>query len=125
MSTTCSICLNEVKRTRHNAIRCGHIFHKSCIEQWKAQGKHTCPVCRKVFDVSKYRVTVTVENRFTARTSNAVQMNENQTFDIIDLFDFNFDAEDDSDLDSLLRDFGMSLADLDAAILDAEGRTEV
>jgi hypothetical protein len=125
MSTTCSICLNEVKRTRHNAIRCGHIFHQSCIEQWKEQGKHTCPVCRKVFDVSKYRVTVTVENRFTARTSNAVQMNENQTFDIIDLFDFNFDAENDSDLDSLLRDFGMSLADLDAAILNAEGGTEI
>ena len=34
---TCSICLNEVKPTRNNAIRCGHIFHKSCIERWKSQ----------------------------------------------------------------------------------------
>lgn len=125
MSTTCSICLNEVKRTRHNAIRCGHIFHKSCIERWKTQGKHTCPVCRKVFDVAQFKVTVTVENRFTATTSNAVDMNDTQIFNIIDLFDLNFDAESEGDLESLLRDFGMSLADLDTAILHAEGGTEV
>lgn len=120
MSTTCSICLNEVKRTRHNAIRCGHIFHRSCIERWKGQGKHTCPVCRKVFDVSQFKVTVTVENRFTARTSNAMQMNEQQVVNIIDLFDFNFDADTEADLESLLRDFGMSLTDLDASILHTE-----
>jgi len=125
MSTTCSICLNEVKRTRHNAIRCGHIFHKSCIERWKTQGKHTCPVCRKVFDVSQFKVSVTVENRFTATASNAVNMNEHQIFNIIDLFDLNFEAETGDDLESLLHDFGMSLADFDAAILNAEGGTEV
>mgnify|MGYP001295424945 CR=1 FL=1 len=125
MSTTCSICLNEVKQTRHNTIRCGHIFHASCIERWKEQGKHTCPVCRKVFDVSQFKVTVTVENRFTARTSNTLNMNESQVFNIIDLIDLNFDADSEEDLESLLRDFGMSIADLDAAILDAESGTEV
>ena len=125
MSTTCSICLNEVKPTRHNAIRCGHIFHKSCIERWKGQGKHTCPVCRKVFDVSQFKVTLTVTNNFLARTSNAVELNEEQVINVLDIFDIQFDAEEETDLDSILRDFGMSLADLDAAILDAEGRTEV
>ena len=121
MSTTCSICLNEVKRTRNNAIRCGHIFHQSCIERWKSQGKHTCPVCRKVFDVSQFKVTVQVENRFTARSSNAIQLNEQQIINIVDIFDFNFEPENSDDLESLLRDFGMSLSDLDASILDTEG----
>jgi hypothetical protein len=121
MSTTCSICLNEVKRTRRNAIRCGHIFHQTCIEKWKEQGKYTCPVCRKAFDVSQFKVSMTIENRFTARTSNVMQLSERQTFDVVDVFDFQFDAENVTDLDSLLRDFGVSLTDLDTSILDAEG----
>jgi hypothetical protein len=117
---TCSICLNEVKATRNNAIRCGHIFHASCIERWKAQGKHTCPVCRKVFDVSQFSITLQVTNNFIARTSNVVHLNDEQVFSVLDIFDVSFEAETQDDLDSLLRDFGVSLADLDAAILDAE-----
>ena len=119
MSTTCSIWLNDVKPTRQNAIRCGHIFHRQCIENWKSQGKHTCPVCRKVFDVSQFRVVVQIENRFTAR-SNAVTIGEQEIFNVIDLVDINFDAEDEGDLESLLADFGMSLADFDASVFDAE-----
>jgi hypothetical protein len=122
---TCSICLNEVKPTRNNAIRCGHIFHKSCIERWKAQGKHTCPVCRKVFDVSKFSVTLQVMNNFMSTTSNLVHLDDDQMFNVLDIFDVSFEAETPNDLDSLLRDFGVSLSDLDAAILDAEGGTEV
>lgn len=122
---TCSICLNEVKPTRNNAIRCGHIFHKSCIERWKAQGKHTCPVCRKVFDVSQFSITLQVTNNFTSTTSNLVHLDDDQMFNVLDIFDVSFEAETPNDLDSLLRDFGVSLSDLDAAILDAEGGTEV
>jgi len=118
---TCSICLNEVKPTRNNTIRCGHIFHTSCIERWKSQGKHTCPVCRKVFDVAQFGVTIQVTNNFTARTSNLIHMDEEQIFNVMDIFDISFEAETPTDLDSLLRDFGMSLTDLDAAVLDTEG----
>lgn len=122
---TCSICLNEVKPTRNNAIRCGHIFHKSCIERWKAQGKHTCPVCRKVFDVKQFAVTLQVTNNYTSMTSNLVHLDDEQIFNVLDIFDISFDAETPNDLDSLLRDFGMSLTDLDTAILDTEGGAEV
>jgi hypothetical protein len=122
---TCSICLNEVKPTRNNAIRCGHIFHKSCIERWKAQGKHTCPVCRKVFDVSQFSVTLQVMNNFMSTTSNLVHLDDDQMFNVLDIFDVSFEAETPNDLDSLLRDFGVSLTDFDAAIFDAEGGTEV
>lgn len=122
---TCSICLNEVKPTRNNAIRCGHIFHQSCIERWKAQGKHTCPVCRKVFDVSQFSINLQVTNNFTAHTSNLVQLDDDQIFNVLDIFDISFEANTPADLDSLLHDFGVSLADLDAAILDTEGGTEI
>ena len=34
--TTCAICLNPVRETRQNKpIRCGHLFHSHCIEEWK------------------------------------------------------------------------------------------
>jgi len=74
-----------------------------------------------VFDLSQFKVTLTVTNNFLARTSNAVELNEEQVINVLDIFDIQFDAEEETDLDSILRDFGMSLADLDAAILDAEG----
>ena len=52
---TCTICLNDVRATRANhPLRCGHVFHYDCLEEWKNQGKNTCPVCRKsCFDTTK------------------------------------------------------------------------
>jgi hypothetical protein len=72
-----------------------------------------------VFDVSQFKVVVQIENRFTSR-SNAVTATEQEVFNVIDLIDVNFEADDESDLESLLADFGMSLADFDASIFDAE-----
>ena len=51
---TCCICLNDVRATRANhPLRCGHVFHSHCLEEWKKQGKNTCPVCRKIFNTTK------------------------------------------------------------------------
>jgi parvulin-like peptidyl-prolyl isomerase len=72
-----------------------------------------------VFDVSQFKVVVQIENRFTSQ-SNAVTATEQEVFNVIDLIDVNFEADDESDLESLLADFGMSLADFDASIFDAE-----
>lgn len=116
----CNICLNPVRTTRHNPpIRCGHIFHRDCIEKWKRLGNNTCPLCRKVFDVSKYKITLTVENQFNA-TSNTLTLNDAQIFSVLECFDMEIPAEDEADLDSLLSDFGVSLSDLNALVLDAE-----
>ena len=41
-------------------------------------------------------------------------------FDILDLFDINFDVQNQLDLDSILNDLGVGLADFDPSILDAE-----
>ena len=118
--STCSICLNEVRCTRTNPpIRCGHMFHSHCLQEWKNQGKNTCPVCRKVFDATQFKIIVTIHNNYTA-VSNSVSLNEESIFDVLDLFDITFDVEDAPDLDSILADFGMGLTDFDSTILDAE-----
>ena len=39
IDTTCAICYEPGEYQ----LDCGHIFHKSCITQWK---KKTCPLCR-------------------------------------------------------------------------------
>lgn len=119
--STCNICLNEVRSTRTNPpIRCGHVFHSHCLQAWKDQGKNTCPTCRKVFDASPFKIVVTIQNNYTA-VSNSVSLNDESTFDVLDLLDINFDVENQQDLDSILADFGVSLTDFDSTVLDAEG----
>lgn len=117
---TCSICLSEVRATRANPpLRCGHVFHSSCLEEWKNQGKNTCPVCRRVIDATRFKVVVTIQNNVTA-AANSVTLDEESIFNVLDLFDINFDVEELPDLESILADLGMSLADFDSSILDAE-----
>jgi hypothetical protein len=95
------------------------MFHSHCLEQWKDQGKNTCPTCRKVFDASQFRIVVTIQNNYTA-TANSVSLNEESIFDVLDLFDITFDVENQPDLDSILADLGVSLTDFDPSVLDAE-----
>ena len=40
----CCICLDNI---RYNGIelKCNHIFHKNCIEEWKKYN-NICPICR-------------------------------------------------------------------------------
>tara|TARA_B100000768_G_C11258553_1_gene367627 strand:+ start:511 stop:660 length:150 start_codon:yes stop_codon:yes gene_type:complete len=49
-----------------------------------------------------------------------VSLNEDSIFDVLDLFNINFDVENQPDLDSILADLGMSLSDFDSSVLDAE-----
>lgn len=115
--TTCAICLNNVRETRNNIpIRCGHLFHSHCLDRWKNQGKHTCPVCRKIFDGSKYKVQLIVHN-MESETSNTLDVESSYALDVLDVF---FDVQNLADLDSLLSDFGVSVSDLDSLVLDAE-----
>ena len=116
--TTCAICLNTVRETRQNKpIRCGHLFHSHCIEKWKERGNQTCPVCRKIFDGSNFRVTLTIKNMIN--NSTFVQNVEEDQF-IFDTLDAFFDIEDTSELESLLTDFGVSMSNLDPLVLHTE-----
>jgi len=118
--STCAICLSEVKSTRTNPpIRCGHVFHSHCLQEWKDQGKNSCPICRKIIDGTQFKITVSVQNNYTA-TANSVSLNEDSIFNVLDLFDINFDVDEVPDLDSILADLGVSLTDFDPSILDTE-----
>jgi hypothetical protein len=86
---------------------------------WKSQGKNTCPTCRRVFDVSQFKIDVTIHNNYT-QVSNVVSLNQDSILDVLDLFDISFEAENTLDLNSILSDLGITLADFDAAILDTE-----
>lgn len=115
--TTCAICLNPVRETRQNpALRCGHVFHSHCIEDWKSRGKQTCPVCRKIFDGSNFRVTVTIQNLI--HDTNVIrQVDDAYIFDTLDAF---FDVDHVVELESLLSDFGVSMSNLNPIIFDTE-----
>ena len=83
------------------------------------QGKNTCPTCRRVFDVSQFKIDVTIHNNYT-QVSNVVSLDEDSILGVLDLFDISFEAENTLDLNSILSDLGITLADFDAAILDTE-----
>jgi hypothetical protein len=44
---TCAICFE----TSTNPLKCGHCFHKECLEKWLKY--NSCPVCRKPIDEKK------------------------------------------------------------------------
>ena len=114
---TCAICLTEVRETRQNKpIRCGHLFHCKCIKEWKEKCKNTCPVCRRYFDCSNFKVTINVENLFE-NTSNTLDVPDDHVFDVMDIV---FDVESEFDLENLLSDFGVSMTDFDTSVFNTE-----
>ena len=41
----CTVCYESLINTKVAPMRCKHIFHTACIEQWLLNNL-TCPVCR-------------------------------------------------------------------------------
>jgi len=73
-------------------------------------------VCRKIFDGANFRVQITIHNMFES-SSNTVNLENEYIFDALDIF---FDVENQTDLTSLLSDFGVSVSDFDPLVLNAE-----
>lgn len=122
----CSICLNPVKQTRSTTqLRCGHCFHGKCFDTWnKLHG--TCPLCRRISDPSKYKVTMTIEN-LQNRHSISDSLCLIDVEDVLTRLNINFSPNDVSvveislenveDLMSFLSDVGRS--NIDTTILHA------
>ena len=115
------------------AINCGHRFHKSCLEKWKRQGKRTCPVCRRYFDCSRFKVTLSVVDldRMQTLTSNlnpdivnSLIHSSNINFDTVST-DMIFSIDNMEELEQLLADLGTGFTDLDSSTLDAERMAEL
>lgn len=112
MSDTCAICLSGMKKTRKTKVLpCGHYFHNRCLEQWK---KGTCPMCRKEYLRSRYKISLTVEDR---HSSNVQEVD----IDYLRVDGFfrhlEIDLDTTEDIASMLRDFG---ADINSLRFDTE-----
>lgn len=42
----CSICLEHLSLNKVRRLRCGHQFHKGCIDTWVGEGHNECPNCK-------------------------------------------------------------------------------
>lgn len=58
LQDNCTICLVSFKEDGDALVRgkCGHVFHKNCIEKWGATpgGTGTCPLCRGPLNTAQY-----------------------------------------------------------------------
>ncbi|KAJ8765710.1 hypothetical protein K2173_014832 [Erythroxylum novogranatense] len=46
-ASECAVCLSEFHEGESvRGLRCGHVFHKDCLDKWLQQGFATCPLCR-------------------------------------------------------------------------------
>ena len=116
----CSICLNEVRETRSNKpTRCGHLFHGECLRKWKDKGKNTCPMCRKLLDVSNFSVSITITNNFTGLISNS-NINPELLDNIFDVFEIGLEFENRVDVETLFSDIGAILSNDHTFVLNTE-----
>lgn len=130
---TCSICLNPARKTRGvKDLQCGHRFHKKCISDWSNKGGHTCPLCRKPFDDSKFKVSITIENTeynvmntlpLSALSISSLFSGLDTDYFNIGVTDIQMQIDNDHDMELFLRDLGIRVTDLNTLIFDAERST--
>jgi hypothetical protein len=126
----CSICLTPTSRTRATKeMRCGHKFHRSCIEEWVERGHDSCPMCRKNIGPEKYKVTLNIENLET-KVSNTLALGENSTLEIFNglglevvngSIELQLFMETEEVLRQYLDDLHVRLADMNSLVFDTEG----
>ncbi|KAI9085727.1 hypothetical protein K1719_032333 [Acacia pycnantha] len=44
----CAVCLNKIgEGDEVRVLRCEHVFHRDCLNQWVSLRNFTCPLCRE------------------------------------------------------------------------------
>ena len=127
----CSICLSRITNDNKRVLHCGHEFHSGCIDRLKETGSNRCPLCRKLFDVSHFKISLKIVNTRTDVVSDTELPSEilrniidGLDIDFLDfsryLTELNFDIDTLQDLESLLNDIGVGNTDINPAVLNTE-----
>jgi hypothetical protein len=130
--STCCICLNNLRATRSSTeLSCGHLFHKSCIDGWKGT---SCPLCRRDVLPPRFSVKVSIENLDT-RATDVRELDMTSIHNLLetlnisndDLVDYSteivFDVDNIDDIESVMTDLGLDMADFNSGVFDTEGST--
>ena len=122
-SVHCSICLSPVRKTRGvKELSCGHMFHNRCLNSWKETGGTTCPMCRKTFDETKFKVSICIQNISTQNNVSITSTMESITPFLEEIGFTEFTTRFDSirDLDGFLENLDISFANVDPSIFNTE-----
>ena len=126
----CAICMDTINGRGSRRLKCGHVCHTPCLEQWKSQGKNTCPTCRQYFDCSQFQVSLSIFNT-SAQSTSTMNLSPDVVNQIITgmgddtYIDFDstqteitFDIDTVSALTTLLEDLGAGLSNVHPSTLD-------
>lgn len=74
ISRTCSICFVDFDWNNENLVvlKCGHIFHKDCIDIWINQ-QQTCPTCRVILSFSKKQKNKKLDKKSKKKSKNKIK----------------------------------------------------
>lgn len=64
LNNCCSICLDNLYSRKTMNLPCGHSYHVKCfklLQKSKLESKHTCPLCRKCYDLEQQEVDDVLE----------------------------------------------------------------
>ncbi|PKY08303.1 hypothetical protein P168DRAFT_314412 [Aspergillus campestris IBT 28561] len=54
----CVVCLESVLRSQEiRELKCLHVFHKECLEQWYLQDHFNCPLCYRAYYIQETHPT--------------------------------------------------------------------
>jgi len=86
---SCRICLTEFEPKnpdeKTNTLKCSHIFHEPCIEQWYSKsGNITCPLCRSVNTEILEAFITAVDNNEVVKLTQILEKNRSLANYMID-----------------------------------------
>ena len=122
----CIICTQEM-HSGIAALSCGHVFHRSCVEQWlKAPlSHHRCPLCKTTISQSRGVIPLYFNSRPMLQMDDEVKKNITECVDRDELVKMNLLLKVNSDhQDKLLKDQRDKISSLNASIEEMKEEVE-
>lgn len=117
---TCAVCQDDLKDgERVRTIRaCQHLFHAKCLDPWLLQ-KGDCPMCRTKLTLTPTHASqIQLDGVRSAHTNIQTMLNTLRTSGSADVTEGTFNL-----IDTLLQQVANSIAEAEAALVEAETAT--